>query len=84
VLRHQLRQNLVFALDLLLQKLDALLLGLVLAAGLALEGCGAVLEQLFLPAVEGRRLQAQFVTQRRDGLPSSKCRLKMATFSSAV
>jgi hypothetical protein len=40
VLRHQFRQDLVLALDLLLQELDAFLLGLVVGAGFGLEGRG--------------------------------------------
>src|SRR6516162_3231057 len=68
MLRHQLGQNLVLALDLLLQKLDAFLLGLVVGAGFGLESGGPVLEELFLPAVENRRLQPQFVTQLGDRL----------------
>jgi hypothetical protein len=52
VLGHQLGQYLVLGLDLLLQELDPLLFGLVVRAALALEGGSAVLEELFLPAVE--------------------------------
>jgi hypothetical protein len=38
MLRHQLSQDLILGLDLLLQILDALLLGLLIGAGLILEG----------------------------------------------
>ena len=56
-------RHLVLGLDLLLQKLDPLLFGLMVRAALALEGGSAVLEELFLPAVEYRWLQPQFLTQ---------------------
>ena len=49
-----------------------------------LEGGSPVLEELFLPPVEDRRLQIQLFTQIRDRLLIHKCRLRMATFSSAV
>ena len=52
MLGHQLGQHLVLGLDLLLQELDSLLFGLMVRAALALEGGSAVLEELFLPAVE--------------------------------
>jgi hypothetical protein len=55
--------NLIFALDLLLQELDAVLLGLVIGTGFGLEGGGSVFEEFFLPAVEHRRLQPQLVTE---------------------
>jgi hypothetical protein len=41
MLRHQLRQNLILAPDLLLQKFDAILLGLVLGTRFGLEGRAA-------------------------------------------
>ena len=66
MLPHQLGQNLILPLDLLLQVLDALLFGLRVSPRLGLERRGPVLEKLLLPAVEDRRLQAQFVTQGRD------------------
>jgi hypothetical protein len=84
MLRHQLCQNLVLALDLLLQKLDAILLGRMFDAGFGLESGGPVLEELFLPAVEYRRLQPNSSHSFETGSCSSKCRLRMATFSSAV
>ena len=61
MLRHQFRQDLILALNLFLQELDAFLLGLVVGAGFGLEGRGPVLEELLLPAVEYRRLQPQVV-----------------------
>jgi hypothetical protein len=62
VLGHQLGQHLVFGLDLLLQELDPLLFGLVGRAALSLESGRPVLEELFLPTVEHRGLQPQFIT----------------------
>src|SRR5229473_5333658 len=68
VLRHQLGQDFVLGLHLLFQELNPFLLLLHLAAGtlLSLKGCRSVLEELLLPAVEHRRLQAQFFTQIRN------------------
>src|SRR5579863_2831047 len=69
MLRHQLGQNLVLGLDLLLQVGDSLLLGGVVWPCFLLEGRRRpVLEELFLPAVEDRGLQAQFIAELRDGL----------------
>ena len=68
MLGHQLGQNFILGLDLLLQPLDAFLLGLAAAAVLGLEGGGSVLKELFLPAVENRRLQQQLVAELRDRL----------------
>src|SRR6266571_3293095 len=58
----------VLGLHLLLQKLNPFLLLLHLAVGtfLRLKGSRSVLEELLLPAVEHRRLQAQFFTQIRN------------------
>jgi hypothetical protein len=66
MLRHQLRQDLVLGLDLLFQILDALLLGLRIGPGLILEGRRSVLEELLLPPVEDRWLQAQFLAELGD------------------
>src|SRR5215469_10626431 len=68
VLSHQLSQNLVLGLHLLLQELNPFLLLLHLAVGtlLRLKGSRPVLEELLLPAVKHRRPQAQFFTQVRD------------------
>jgi len=63
VLPHQLGQNLILTLDLLLQILNAFLLGLVARAGRALESRRPVLEEFLLPAVEYRRLQSEFITE---------------------
>jgi hypothetical protein len=66
MLRHQLSQHLILGLDLLLQILDVLLLGLLIGAGLILEGRRSILEELLLPAVEDRWLQAQFIAELGD------------------
>jgi hypothetical protein len=65
VLRHQLGQDLVLDLHLLLQKLNPFLLLLRLAARTLrrLEGSRSALEELFLPAVKNGGLQPQFLTQ---------------------
>src|ERR1700688_796476 len=63
MLGHQVGQHLVLGLDLLLQELDPLLFGLVVLTALALEGGSTVLKELFLPTVEYRWLQPQFLTQ---------------------
>ena len=68
MLGHQFGQHLVLGLDLLLEPRDAFLFGLATAAVVGLEGGGAVLKELFLPAVEHRRLQRQFVAELRDRL----------------
>src|SRR5208337_3510661 len=58
-------QDLVLGLHLLLQELNPFLFLLRLAARTfrRVEGGRSVLEELFLPAVEHRRLQAQLFTQ---------------------
>jgi hypothetical protein len=48
VFGHQLRQNLILALNLLLQVFDALLLGRVIGPALGLKRRRPVLEELFL------------------------------------
>ena len=57
MLRHQLGQDLVFGLDLLLQIGDPFLFGGRVRPSLRLEGGRAVLKELFLPTVENRWLQ---------------------------
>jgi len=84
VLRHELGQNLVLGLDLLLQIGDPLLLGGVVRPCFLLEGSGPVLEELLLPAVEDRRLESTSSHSFEMGSFSSKCRLRMATFSSGA
>jgi hypothetical protein len=68
VLRHQFGQNLVPGLDLLLQVSDPLLLGGMVRPCLLLEGGSPVFEELLLPAIEDRRLQAKFIAELRDRL----------------
>ena len=68
MLGHQLGQDLVLGLDLLLEVGDPLLVGGVVRLRFLLEGGRAVLEELLLPAVEDRGLQAQFIAEVRDGL----------------
>ena len=80
---HQLGQDLIFALDLLLQVVDAFLLGLVIDAAFGLEGGGPVLEELLLPAVEYRWLESSS-SQGLETRPVRRWRLRMATFSSPV
>jgi hypothetical protein len=65
MLGHQFGQHLILGLDLLGQILDPLLLSLVVAAALLLEGRRSILEELNLPPVEDRRLQIQFFAQVR-------------------
>lgn len=65
---HQLGQNLVLALNLLLQVIDPFLFGLMVGARLGLEGRRPILEELLLSTVENRRLQPQFVTELGDRL----------------
>jgi len=84
MLRHQLCQNLVLALDLLLHKLDAFLLSLMVGAGFGLESGCPVLKKLFLPAVETVGCSPNSSHSFETGSCSGKCRLRMATFSSAV
>ena len=84
MLRHQFSQNLVLRLDLLLQILDSFLFGLMVLPYSVLESRSSVLEELLLPAIEYRRLEPQLIIQIRDRTPSTKCRLRMATFSSGV
>src|SRR6202050_607506 len=66
MLRHQLSQDLVLGLDILLSILDAFLLGLVVGPRFLLESGGTVLKELLLPTVEDSRLQPQLVTEVRD------------------
>ena len=78
-------QNLVLGMDLLLQVGDPLLVGRMVRSRFLLEGGRAVLEELLLPAVEDRGLQAEFVGELRDGLMFKQVeRLRTATFSSGV
>ena len=62
MLRHQFGQNFVFRLDLLLQVVDPFLLGGMVRPRFRLKGSRSILEELFLPAVEDRRLEAVLLT----------------------
>jgi hypothetical protein len=68
MLGHQLSQDLVLRLDLLLQVGDPLLVGGMVGWPLLLEGRRAVLEELLLPPIEDCGLQAELVAELRDGL----------------
>jgi hypothetical protein len=68
VLRHQLGQNLLLRLDLLLQVCNPLLVSGMVGWPFLLEGSSSVLEEFLLPAVEDRRLEPHFIAQLRDGL----------------
>src|SRR4051812_26641150 len=64
---HEFREDFVLALELLLQEGDLPILGIAGASGSGFEGGRAVLEELLLPAVEHRRVDAVLVAQIRDG-----------------
>jgi hypothetical protein len=84
MLRHQFGQNFVLRLDLLLQVVDPFLLGGMVRPRFRLKGSRSILEELFPPAVEDRRLQTRFSHIFEIGTCSNRCRLRMATFSSGV
>jgi len=65
MLGHQFHQHFVLALNLLLQKLDPLLLLLDLTAGTFFrpEGGSSVLKEFLLPAIEHGGLKSVFLTQ---------------------
>jgi hypothetical protein len=83
VLRHQLGQNLVFRLDLFLQVCNPLLVSGMVRWPFLLEGSSPVLEEFLLPAVKDRRLKSSSHNFEMGSF-SSKCRLRMATFSSGA
>ena len=58
MLVHPLGENLVPTLKFLLQGCDTMLLLALVSRGLASESSSAVLEELLLPTVEDRRLEA--------------------------
>ena len=66
MLRHQFGQDRVLGLDLLLQVGNPLLVGGLVRSCFLLEGRRAVFEELFLPAVEDRGLQTEFIAELRD------------------
>src|SRR5512142_2671396 len=63
---HEFGEDLVLALELLLQKGDPPVLGIAGASGTGLEHGRGVFEELLLPAVEHRGVDAVPVTQVRD------------------
>src|SRR3954447_14004164 len=67
MLLHEFGEDFVLALELLLQEGDLPVLGVAGASGAGLEGGGAVLEELLLPAVGHRGVDAVLVAQVRDG-----------------
>src|SRR6516162_9544536 len=64
---YQFREDLVLALELLLKEGNLPILGVAGASGVGFEGGWAVLEELLLPAVEHRGVDAVLVAQIRDG-----------------
>jgi len=82
--RHQFGQNLILRLDLPFQMGDAFLFGLMVGPSSLLKSRGSVLEELLLPAVEHGWLEPQLVNRSEIGTASTKCLLRMATFSSGV
>jgi hypothetical protein len=85
MLRHELGQNLVLCLDLLLQVRNPLLVSGMVGWPFLLEGSSPVLEEFLLPAVEDRRRWSPTSSHNFEmGSFSSKCRLRMATFSSGA
>src|SRR3954467_4878953 len=64
---HEFGEDLVLALELLLQESDLPILGVAGASGAGFEGGRAILEELLLPAVEHRGVDAVLVAQIRDG-----------------
>src|SRR5713101_1694291 len=64
---HEFREDLVLALELLFQEGDPPILGIADASGAWFEGSRSVLEELLLPAVEHRGVDAVLVAQIRDG-----------------
>src|SRR5262245_25552738 len=59
-------EDFVLALELLLQEGDPPVFGVARAAGAGLEGGRGVLEELLLPAIEHRRVDAVLVTEIGD------------------
>ncbi len=84
MLGHQLGQDFIFGLDLLFEIRDAFLLGVVVGPGFLLESGGPVLEQLFCQRYRTVGWSPSSSQRSETGSFSSKWRLRMATFSSAV
>src|SRR3954447_14108148 len=66
MLLHEFGEDFVRALELLLQEGDPPVLGVAGASGAGLEGGRGVLEELLLPAIEHRGVDAVLVTEIRD------------------
>src|SRR2546423_3569977 len=64
---HEFGEDFVLALKLLLQEGDPPVFGVARSSGAGLEDGSGVLEELLLPAVEHRRVDAVLVAQIRDG-----------------
>ena len=84
MLRHQFGQHFILRLDLLFQIRDSFLFGLMVGPSSLLESRSSVLEELLLPAVEHGWLEPDSSHGSEIGTPSTKCLLRMATFSSGV
>ncbi len=63
---HQFGEDFVLALELLLQEGDPPVFGVAGSPGSGLEGGSGVLEELLLPAIEHRGVDAVLVTEIRD------------------
>jgi len=68
MLGHQLGQDFIFGLDLPLQVVDSFLLAGMVRPSFRLKRSRPVLEELLLPAVEDRRLQAHLIAKLRGRL----------------
>src|SRR5260370_12837989 len=66
MLLHEFREELILALEFVLGVGDPPVLGVAGASGAGLEGGGGVLEELLLPAVEHRGVDAVLVTEIRN------------------
>src|SRR5678815_402343 len=67
MLFHEFREDLVLALELLLQEDNPPVLGVTGASGSGVESGGGVLEEFLLPAVEHGGVDAVLVTKIRNG-----------------
>ena len=84
---HELGHDLVLAVQLGFELLDLLAVGIVAGLGFAavgLEGQVAVLEELLEPAVELVGEEPSSSHRSETGTLSMRCRLRAATFTSAV
>ena len=67
MLFHEFREDLVLALELLLQEDNPPVLGVTGASGSGVESGGGVLEELLLPAIEHGGVDAVPITEVGDG-----------------